>query len=231
MALIVPGPMAGQISGRLGSTVFSHNKGGPYVRNGTIPTTSYTAYALAAKARLSAASSAWQSLTAGQRGAWKEWGIENPVTNRVGHQITLTGISAFAGIYTRLTIVGQPTLTAPPIDPAPQPLTALTLHLDIGPGAFDATFTPTPTGAAEVLWLQAAITDSPAVNNVNTQLRLIGGSGAAVASPFDFQDEIEARLGALVVDQTVNLFASIFSNTTGLLSQPLRATGLVTDTT
>lgn len=230
MALIVAGPMAGQISGRIGSVVFSHNKGGPYIRNGTIPITSSSSYAIAAKARLSAASSAWQGLTAAQRRSWREWAIENPITNRVGHQITLTGISAFAGNYTRMALAVQTPLTVPPIDPAPLPLTSATLNLDIGLGAFDVTFLATPLAANDMLWMLCAVTDSAAVNNVNNMLRYIGVTAAAQASPFDFLTLIEARLGTLVVDQTVNMFVAVFDSVTGLLSQPLRATGLVVST-
>lgn len=231
MALIVAGPMAGQISGRIGSVVFSHNKGGPYIRNGTIPTTSTTEWALAAKARMASAATAWQALTAAQRRSWKEWGLENPITNRVGHQITLTGISAYAGINTRLALTGSALLTAPPIDPAPLPLTAVELNLDIGPGAFDVTYTRTPIGASELFWLECAVLDSPAVNNVENQKRYCRNSAPAQASPYDFQTRIEARLGDLVVDQTVHAFCSVFNNLTGLLSPPLRCSGLVIDTT
>lgn len=231
MALVVPGPMAGQISGRVGSVVFSHNKGGPYIRNGTIPTTSYTEHAIAAKARMASASTAWQGLTAAQRRSWKEWGLENPITNRVGHQITLSGISAYASINTRLALTGSALITVPPIDPAPLPLTALTLELDIGPGDVAMSFTRTPIGGTELLWFTAAVMDSPAINNVQNQLRYCRNSAPAQASPYDFESRIVDRLGVLVVDQTVHIFASVFDNTTGLLSPPLRASGLVVDTT
>ena len=230
MALITPGPLAGQISGRLASTIFSHNKGGPYVRNGTIPTTSTTEYALAAKAALQAASATWQGFTAAQRLAWSSFALENPVTNRLGKSITLSGIAAHNGIFCRLTAAGLAPIAAPPIDPAPSPLLTLVQTCDRGLTTFDLVYTATPLAATHYLWIQACVNSSPAVNYVENRLRLIGISAAAQASPFDHEALLTARLGAQVDDQSVTVLVSVLDSATGLLSTPLRDTALVATT-
>jgi len=53
MAIFNPGPLVGQVSGRVGGTVFSHNRGGAYIRNGSIPYAVYSQKALQAKSALS----------------------------------------------------------------------------------------------------------------------------------------------------------------------------------
>lgn len=229
-AIFLPGPLAGAISGSIGGTTFSHNRGGPYMRRRATPVTSTTAPALAAKNRMAAGSAAWQGITDNQRLAWKEWAQENPVNNAVGTPITLTGHQAYVGNYTRQQAAGQTPLTAPPISPAPDPLVTLSGNFDIGIGAFDATYTVTPLGAAEYLWLVANVHNSPGINYVENVKRFIGVSAAAQASPFDYMTLIEARFGTLVVDQHIALFAHVFSSATGLLSTPQRVDGVIVST-
>jgi hypothetical protein len=222
MAIFTPGVAVGSISGSIAGTTYSHNKGGPYMRRRAIPTTSTTAAAMAAKNRMSAGSQAWQDLTAGQRLAWKEWALENPTINALGQSITLSGHMAFVGNYTRMTLAGETPLTAPPIEAGPTPLTSITLSGDIGLGNFDVAFTATPLAANDMLWLVAAVSNSAGVNYVENIKRFIGVTAAAQASPYDYQTEIEAVFGTLVVGQIVHLYAHVFDDASGLLSSPLR---------
>ena len=228
MAIVTLGPMATAVSGSIGGTVFSHNRGGTYIRARAIPVTSTTPEALAAKSRLSAGSSAWQGLTPGQRQAWLFWATANPVTNTLGKSILLTGQQALVGLYTRLDLAGQATLTTPPIVPAPTALESLVQDGDIGAGDTDATFAPTPRAVNQALWIQAAVTNSAGINYVKNLLKFCGVSAAAESSPFDDQALIEARVGTLAVGQTLHVFISVFDFTTGLLSGPIRDSIIIT---
>lgn len=230
MALITPGPMVGQISGRLASVVFSHNRGGPYARNGTIPTLVTSDAAINAKARLSAQSQAWDNLTAIQRLAWLEYARSNPVVNRLGSQVTVGGNAAFVGINTRLAYGAYPTLTDPPIADPPVALATMSLAMDIGIGASGLTYTVTPLGANEHLYVWACLLDNPAINYVENLLRLIIVSGAAQASPYDFSAALEARFGTLIVGQKVVARVFVLSDATGLVSAPFQDDTIIVST-
>lgn len=230
MALITLGSMVGQASGRLGSVIYSHNRGGSYVRNGTIPITSTTEQALAAKNRLASTSSYWKSLTDAQRLSWRSYAEANPVLNRLGQSITLQANAAYLALNSRLVAAGQSIISAPPITPAPGGLLTLVQECDIGLGDFDLTFTTAPLPANQALWIQAYQHASPALQNVNNQLRFCGISAAAEASPYDHQSLVEARLGTMVEDEYLTVFVSVFDTTTGLISTPLRATTQITST-
>jgi hypothetical protein len=221
-AIFTPGPLAGAISGSIGGSTYSHNRGGPYIRRRATPVTSTTQAAMAAKNRMAAGSQAWQALTAGQRLAWKEWALENPALNALGQTITLTGHQAFCGNFSRCQTAGVATLTAPPITPAPTPLATTSITGDIGVGTIELTYTATPLGATEYLWLVANVANSAGINYVENTKRFIGISAAAQASPFDYQTLIEAVFGTLVVDQIVHMFSHVFDSATGLLSTPQR---------
>jgi len=230
MALITPGPMAGQISGRIGSTVFSHNRGGPYCRNGTIPTLVTSEYAINAKARMSAASQAWDNLTDTQRQAWIEWARSNPVVNRLGSQVTVGGNAAYCGINSRLAYGAYPALDDPPIADPPTALVTMTLAMDIGIGASGITYTATPLAANEHLYVWACVLDNPAVRYIENRLRLIVVSAAAQASPYDFSAPLEARFGTLMVGQKVVARVTVLHDLTGLVSAPIQDETIIVST-
>jgi len=231
MALVTAGPVVGQVSGRLGSNVFSRNRYGSYVRNGTIPITSTTEYALGAKARMTAATQAWQLLTAGQRLAWNQWGQSNPTVNRIGQSILLTGHAVFVGIHTRLAAGGFATILTPPMIPAPPPLITCALTADLVIAGWELVYTVATLDTNDVLWMEACVADSAGINYIENLIRFIGVSGLAEPSPYDNLTAIESRFGTLEVDNIVHLKVSVFNSVTGLLSAPLRCKATVVDTT
>lgn len=230
MAKIKLGPMVGQASGSIGAVTFSHNRSGTYTRRRAIPVTSVTTYALAAKAAFSAASTYWQTLSLAKRNAWAAWASNNPITDRLGDQQLLSANAAYISLNARMLAAGLAMYDDPPIIPAPQPLISLVQVCDIGTGTFDLTYTATPLGTDDMLYTRACITDSPAIVYVNNLLRLIGVTNGAQASPFGHLTLLEARFGTALEGQTVHVFVSVFNSITGLLSAPLRADTLVTDT-
>lgn len=230
MALIKLGPMVGQASGSIGATVFSHNAGGSYTRQRSIPTVSTTAPALAAKARLGGQSTAWKALTDAERLTWKQWAAANPSLNRLGDSRILPANAAYIGLASRMDLIGETPAVAPPVIPAPQPLLTLTGTWDIGIGDFEIAFTPTPLGATEKLFIRATVQNSDSINYVNNLLRYVGVSAAAQATDYDAQAQIEAVFGTLLVGQIVTMFVHVVSDANGQLSPPLRVEGTVVST-
>lgn len=228
MAKFTPGPFVSAVSGSIGGTTFSRNRGGQYTRARAVPITSTTVFALAAKSRLSTASSAWQGLTDAQRTSWAFWADANPTTNTLGMSITLTGQQAFVGNHTRMALADAATLTEPPIIPAPVALTSAVQNGDIGLGDVDLTFAATPLPANEHIWLLAAVVNSAGINFVQNLLRFVATSPSAQTSPWDDEAVIVARLGTLVVGQKLIVMPRVFNSTTGLISGPIRAEVLIT---
>lgn len=228
--IFTPGPVVAALSGSVGGTTASRNRGGAYFRMRAVPITSTTAEALASKTRFADASQDWQLLTTGQRNAWQEWSNANPVTNALGFPKILSGAQAYIAIAARMAALGDIAINDPPIIPAPDPLITLTQRGDIGAGSVQAEFTATPLGATEHLYIRAAITSSAGINNVQNLLRLTVRSPAVQISPFDDQTVIENRLATLVVGQTLHVEISVYDNATGLVSGPLRSDVVVTST-
>jgi len=230
MAIFTSGGAVGQISGRVGGLVYSHNRGGPYIRNGTIPTLVTSDEAINAKARMTAQSQRWDNLTDTQRLSWKTWAASNPVVNRLGKQVIVGANAAFVGINTRCNLAGQALIDDPPIADPPLALASITLTLDIGAGNFQIAYTATPTPADVHVWVRLCVLNNPAVNYVENRLRFLGVSAPGVASPFDIEALTEARFGTLAVGQKVVARVHTFDRTTGLLSAPIQADGLIITT-
>lgn len=228
MAKFTPGPTVAAVSGSIGGTVYSHNRGGMYIRNRSIPITSTTTEALNAKARLATASSAWQNLTDAQRAAWLSWALQNPVTDSLGFPRHLTGHQSYVALNTRLALAAASAISVPPIIPAPDGLLTVVQDGDEGAGDVDLEFTVSPLSANEKLWMSAAVTNSPGITNVNNLYKFIGLSAAAQTTPYDNEAQIESRLGTLIVAQKLFMKASVFDVTTGLLSLPLTTTVIIT---
>ncbi len=230
MAKFIPGAAVSEIRGKLGGIVFTRTRYGAIARQFVKPVVSTTEYATNAKARLGAATQAWQGLTGAQKLAWTEFAAGRPVIGALGEQQILTGHVAYVGIRTRMALAGVALLTDPPVGTPPLPLTSLTLTADIGAGDVEVAFTATPTGATEQLWIWACAVSSSGINYITNLLRYITTSPGATASPYVFQAPLEARIGALQVGMTMHVLVSVFDNATGLISAPLRDRVLVTTT-
>lgn len=230
MAIFTPGPVVGQISGRIGGSVYSRNRGGPYIRNGAIPTVSTSTYAENAKQRLAIYSAYWASLTSAQQLAWSNWAKQNPVTNRLGHKITLSGHMAFVQLNVNINNAGGTPIIVPPVVAPPMGLLSLSGTYDIGAGAFNIIFTITPLAATEVLFIWAAVVDNPGVSYVENLYKLIQVTAAAATSPQVTEVNMALRFGSLQVDQRVFYRVQVVDQATGLVSQPISTYGTIITT-
>lgn len=227
MAKFTPGPTVAEVRGSIGGTVYSRNRYGAYMRFRAKPTVSTTAHALAAKARMTQMTQAWQNLTAAQRLSWNQWANATPIVGALGESQQLTGHAAFVGVNCRLDCLAAAPITAPPITPAPAPLGSLGMTPDKTAGTCFLAYTPTPIGAAERLWITATQQPSAGKTWVENLLKGLIYSGLAEVSPFDAITGIEGRIGALVIGQTLHIKCFVIDNATGLLSAPLRQTAVV----
>ena len=229
MALFSPGPLVSQVSGSIGGQVFSHNRGGQYIRQRSTPTAVYTDPALEAKNRLATMSLRWGGLTTAQRLAWKTYASENPTINRIGRSTTLSGIAIHNRINSIINKAAGTLLDLPPIDAPPDALLTLTATGDIGAGTSELAFTATPLGAGHCLWVEAALVDSPGIAYVENLYKLIHVSAAALASPYDWLADATLRFGTPQVGQVLHVKVRVVDQDTGLLSGAL--TDVVTLTT
>ena len=176
MAKVQFGGGISAMSGKLAGNVFARNKGGAYARNWVKPTNPSTVAQQNQRNTLSLKSAAWRTLTDSQRDSWKSWADDNPVLDRLGASIVLTGAQGYTKINinrdnatdaaTQSTTPSAPTFTANIVD------TTSSLTMDIAASDFDV---PLGAGAAEndIMFMFASKPVSAGVTNTNSQLRLV----------------------------------------------------------
>jgi len=176
MAKVQFGGGISAMSGKVSGNVYARNKGGAYVRNWVRPTNPQTSAQQNQRNTLSLKSAAWRTLTDEQRDSWKSWANDNPILDRMGASIVLTGAQAYTKINinrdnasdgaTQTTTPGAPTFAAQVID------TAGSITSDAGSGDVKI---PLGAGAAEndIMFMFASRPVSAGVTNTNSQLRLV----------------------------------------------------------
>ncbi len=96
MALVKFGGGITQMSGRIAGNVFARNRGGNYVRAGTIPVNPNSPEQVIVRAVLATLMVRWaQTLTPAQRIAWETYANAVTVQNRLGESINLSGVNHY----------------------------------------------------------------------------------------------------------------------------------------
>jgi len=230
MALFTPGPLAAAVSGSVGGTTFSHNRGGAYTRARKIPVNRKSPKQLAMRAYISSLASTWSLIPLDDRLSWQTWAQTHPVTNALGNAITLTALQAYIQLNARLAWAGLDTITHPPLIDPPTPLETFSITADVGAGAVSAVYTPTPLGADLSCVWDAALVESPAIHNVNNLYKRLTIGPEEGESPYDIESRVLEVFGTLNVGWTLHVRARIINRTTGLWSAPLSARALVIST-
>jgi len=230
MAIFTPGPAAAAISGSIGGTTFSHNRGGAYIRRRAIPVNQQSDAQMVVRSAVSSMSMAWSELTLAQRLSWQTWAQSHPITNALGNQVTLSGHQAFVKLNTRLVVAAQTPISDPPLDVPPLALSSLVFSPDIGLAGFDLTFTPTPFDDETIIIVDAAVVDSVGITNVNSLWKRVLNSDASEAGPLDIEAEVTAVFGTLIAGHVCHVRAYTLGILTGLVSSPRTTSGVIVDT-
>jgi len=134
MALILPGPMAAEVRGSIGGTVFARNRFGNYARRRTKPVDRATEKQEAKRLLMAQLQVAWRTiLTATQRNAWTAAAAATSYSNRLGQAITLTGINAYIRTNALCAPTGIGRIDDPPTPPLVCDMPTVTIGLSAGP--------------------------------------------------------------------------------------------------
>ena len=226
MALLKTSAFTPIINGAVGGTIFSYNGGGAYIKNYAVPVNHNTIYQTNARALLATYAANWKGLSAVNQAAWIAWAAINPIVNRIGDLITMSGFNAYCMININIVLAGGAPILAPGI-PASVPY-PLTLGATCIAGVTTITFTatPVPVGYSQFIWATPPV--SLGKYYVNNLYRLMHVSAAATASPTVLTTFYNARFGAPPAIPGARIFFAIqnVNTTTGQQSTWLRASCL-----
>lgn len=231
MAKIQFGPIASDIRGSSGGTVFSRNKGGAYMRARVVGINPQSSKQTTVRANFGANAKAWSSiLTASQRAAWTFFAAANPIVNNLGASIQLSGLAMFQRLNRVLAQIGVAMILSPPVDLSVPAMAAIT-------GATATHVTPiieiTTAAQTVVAGAKYYIYATGALNGGRTpaqnQYRFMGAfAGVAAAVVTAFYTAWSAAFGVMASGQTIGVKVATVNTNSGALTPLLQYTVSVT---
>lgn len=218
MAKITPGPIVGQISGKVGTVVFSRGSYGSYLRVTTMPVRVQTAATLDVRGRFAFVSKKWAILSPENRLAWKTWAQTNPIIDRLGNSQTLAGNAAFVQLNTRILQALGAVILVPPVAGSPPGLTSASIVSDVSSHTATITFAATPLAANLCLAVWMAVCDSAGREYYRNLMKLVSVSSAAQATGLNVHTQMISRTGENVAGQRIFCELEVWSKLTGLVS-------------
>jgi len=210
-------------SGKIGGHVASRNSAGSYLRTKVTPVNPQTVDQVASRARLGANAKGWTQITQAQRDAWNSSASGFTAKNVFGDNIKLSGINVYGRLNNNLNLIGEVSISTPPIAESFAGPTIVTINSVVAGGVL--TIGPdiaVPAGSAGVVRMTAP--QSAGKKFVKSEFRVIDIAPAGSVAPYDVSDAYVAKFGALPLEgEKVFVETFLISTTSGIASQ--RVTG------
>lgn len=195
-----PGPLAGQLSGKIGNTVASHSRTGAYFRLKAIPVNPQSDAQLDLRGQFAGLTKRWRTLTDSARLGWTNVALDINRSDSLGQSYNLTGLQAYVSNNINRILAGQAITDNAPVLDDPVVLTSLSVD-DWSTSTLSTAFAPTPIGANQRLKIFATRPLSAGIAVPGKgEFRLIAVSAANDASPTDFFTAYTAKYGAYATD-------------------------------
>lgn len=195
-AKVVYGEFVTNMSGSVGGTVHSRNKGGSYTKNKVIPSNTYSPYKAANKSAFGGFSQAWRTLTEAQRIAWNSATGNYQVIDVLGKLITLSGINLYKSLNQNLFTIGVADISTPPMPQGTLVESFVSLACDVSDVAIDVTMGgAVPANMKQVI--EATPPMSAGIFNANNKFRVLKVVDAAGLAAQDVGADYVTRFGAI----------------------------------
>lgn len=106
----------GEASGSVGSLTFSHNRGGQYIRQRSVPVNPASAFQVAVRNSMADLTSKWlDTLTAAQRAAWDTYSTNVPLPDALGEPRNAGGVAMYCRSNIPILQAGLPRVDDAPV--------------------------------------------------------------------------------------------------------------------
>ena len=214
-------------SGSIGGTTLSHNRGGMYLRNRSIPVNPSSAFQQAVRNATGLLAAAWgATLTAAQRSAWEVYASNVPLVDVLGDARAVTGQNMYIRSNVPRIQAGIAIINTAPTNYNLGSYTPPTVTFNATTDVAAVAFTNTDAWAAAVggfmlWWFSRPL--GPAVNFHKGPFRYAGKIDGAVSAPTSPQNVTLPY--PIAVGQKVFGYCRVIQ-VDGRLSTPFRVSGL-----
>jgi hypothetical protein len=196
MAKIKLGSNIADIRGKLNGHVFSHNRGGNYIRNKVTPVNGRTTSQVLVRSRFAQYSQQWRTLTQAQISAWNSSVGAYQKTNIFGDLKSPTGLQLFQKVNNNLVSSGGTAITSPAAAKGVSVVTAGVLTYTSGTPALSLAYSANVPAATRVK-VFATAPQSAGINFVKSQFRLITTLAPAAVSPANILTPYQTKFGSV----------------------------------
>jgi hypothetical protein len=219
MAKIKFGALAQDARGKIDGIVYSRNQFGAYARQKVSPVQPQAFRQTLVRERLTSLSKRFSTvITDSQRQAWNAFAKVNPVVDVFGNPQALSGISAYVRLNAVIENAGAALIDTPPADLSVTGLLSMTAAAAAGAATLGITFTATPLGAGLELYIWATQGLNAGRQFFKPNLRFLGVSAAAQASPFAAGTLYTAKFGSLISGSAIGVLVGVCDPTKGAVT-------------
>lgn len=218
MAKVKFGAVISDTRGSVGGVTFSKARSGAVIRASSKPTLKQTAFTQVIRSNLSNLAKRWfATLIQSQRTGWINLANVNPVVDVFGNTHILTGQQFYVRVNQLRSSAGLAYIDDAPADQSVVALLSLTITAT-APATLSLAFTGTPLDGSHRLYIYASPSLSPGKVATKKDMKFIGVSSLAQASPFDAVSLYTARFGNMVSTKLVSVMVAAFRDDRGALS-------------
>lgn len=201
-------------SGKIGGHVASRNRAGAYLRTKVTPVNPQTTSQSEVRARLTLLAQNWRGLTDAQRAAWNGAVSDFQSTDVFGDIRKPSGNTLYQKLNNNLLTVGASPIDEPPLPSEVGTITVSSITADNTLGTISVALSNAVPADTSVK-LFATAPQSPGVNFVKSEYRLIDVLAPAATSPADITAAYEAKFGAFATGSKVFVKLVPVNETTG----------------
>lgn len=223
MAKLKYGAVVTDSRGSIGGMVFSRDRFGAVARQKTQPRAASSTARTLVQAGLANLSQRWgTTLSQSQRNAWEALATSNPVTDVFGNSHALSGMQLYVRCNQLRRQVGLAYIDTAPGSQATTALATMSLTVTTAP-LVRISYTATPLGAGDRLYIRATPPLSPGIGNVSPYLAFCSFSGLAQASTYTFTSDYTAKFGSPITGRAISVEVRTMRDANGKLSTALTA--------
>lgn len=226
MAKLKYGAVVADARGAVGGVVFGSGRFGPFVRRGSVPRRQQTAVNTRVRGSLANLARRWfGTLSQFQRDGWVALAAANPVSDVFGNLYALSGQQFYIRVNQVRFAAGLSGLDTAPADQSVTGIVTLSVNA-VAPNTLTISFTVSPLAAGHRLYIFASPSLSPGRVATKRDMKFIGVSGLAIASPFNASSLYGARFGNMTVGKRIWVSVAVLRDDRGALAPALIASDL-----
>lgn len=201
--------------GKIGSNFIGKNRGGTFGAQWSVPANPASAYSAAVRSNWSTIVAQWSTITEIERLAWIAATVNYPRYDSIGNLYYPSGQQLFLEVNQNLFIIGQPTITTPPIRYIPATTPDFTVNAIAASNSLDITFADSLSTSGISVVIYSTNNISPGRYYIKFLTKLLSYENSTGQTFIDLSSPWASRYGFLSSGMKISVQCLFINNRTG----------------